>query len=74
MLSYPIYRIIIDGQISEIIAIYIPPTCCKLHHIMLYTSLWSKFKLTTSVVIGTDCIGSCKSNYHSITAMTAPVW
>jgi hypothetical protein len=25
---------------------------------------WSRFKLTfTSVVIGTDCIGSCKSNY-----------
>jgi hypothetical protein len=24
------------------------------------------------VVIGTDCIGSCKSNYHTITAMTAP--
>jgi hypothetical protein len=27
---------------------------------------------TTSVVIGTDCIGSCKSNYHTITATTAP--
>jgi hypothetical protein len=23
-------------------------------------------------VILTDCIGSCKSNYHTITAMTAP--
>ena len=32
----------------------------KLYHIMLYTSPWSRFKLTTSVVIGTDCIGSCK--------------
>ena len=30
-------------------------------------------KLTTSVVIGTDCIGSCKSNYHTIMAMTAPI-
>jgi hypothetical protein len=29
----------------------------KLYHIMLYTSLWSRFELTTSVVIGTDCIG-----------------
>ena len=35
---------------------------------MLYTSPWSRFELTTSVVIGTDCIGSCKSNYHMITA------
>ena len=44
----------------------------KLYHIMLYTSPWSRFKLTTSVVIGTDCIGSCKSIYHMITTMTAP--
>jgi hypothetical protein len=35
--------------------------------IMLYTSPWSIFELTTSVVIGTDCIGNCKSNYHMIT-------
>ena len=44
----------------------------KLYHIMLYTSAWSIFELTTSVVIGIDCIGSCKSNYHAITATTAP--
>jgi hypothetical protein len=25
------------------------------------------FKLTTLVMIGTDCIGSLKSNYHTIT-------
>jgi hypothetical protein len=24
------------------------------------------FELTTLVVVGTDCIGSCKSNYHTI--------
>ena len=29
------------------------------YHIMLYTSPWSRFELTASVVIGTDCIGSC---------------
>jgi hypothetical protein len=40
----------------------------KLYHIMLYTSPWSRFELTTSVVIGTECIGNC----HSITATTAP--
>ena len=44
----------------------------KLCHIMLYNSHWSSFKLTTSVVIGNDCIGSCKSNYHAITAKTTP--
>ena len=37
----------------------------------LYTSVISRFELT-SVVIASDCIGSCKSNYHSITATTAP--
>ena len=45
----------------------------KLYHIQLYTSPWSRFELTTSVVIGTDRISSCKSNYHTITATTAPI-
>ena len=52
-----------------------PPTCRKSLTnviIMLYTSPWSRFELTTSVVIGTDCIGSCKSNYHALMAMTTP--
>jgi hypothetical protein len=33
---------------------------------------WVGFQLTTLVVIGTDCIDSCKSNYHAITTTTAP--
>ena len=45
----------------------------KLDHIMLYTSPWSRFELT-SLVIGTDCIGSCKSNYHAIKATMAPLF
>jgi hypothetical protein len=45
----------------------------KLYHIMLYTSPWSRFELTTSVVMGTDCICSCKSNHQTITATTAHV-
>ena len=43
----------------------------KLYHIMLYTLPWLRFELPTSVVIGTDCIGSCKSNYHTIMTMMA---
>jgi hypothetical protein len=41
----------------------------KLYHIMLYWVhlTWVGFELTL-VVICTDCIGSCKSNYHTITA------
>jgi hypothetical protein len=42
----------------------------KLYHIMLYNSPWSRFELTTSVMICTDCKSSCTSNYHMITATT----
>ena len=38
----------------------------KLDRILLYRvhPTWVGFKLTTLVVIGTDCTSSCKSNYH----------
>ena len=42
----------------------------KLYHIMLYTSPWAEVEHITSVVIGTDCVGSCKSNNHMITVTT----
>ena len=46
------------------------------YHIMLYRvhpSLpWTRFKPITLVLIGTDCTGSCESNYHTIMTMTAP--
>jgi hypothetical protein len=45
-----------------------PHVADKLYHIMLFTSPWVGFELTISVVIGTDCIGGCKSNHHTITA------
>ena len=37
--------------------------------VMLYRVhlAWAGFQLTTLVVIGTDFIGSCKSNYHTTT-------
>ena len=37
-----------------------------------YTAPWEGFELTTSVVIGTDYIGSCKPNYHTITTTKTP--
>ena len=46
----------------------------KLYHIILYRVYlaWAGFELTTLVLIGTDCIGSCKSNYHTITTTPVP--
>ena len=46
----------------------------KLYHKMLYTSPWSRFELTTSVLIGTDCISSCQSNYHMIITTPGTLW
>jgi hypothetical protein len=45
----------------------------KLYQIMLHTSPWSRFEFTTSAVIGTDCIGCCIYNYHTMTTTTAPL-
>jgi hypothetical protein len=43
----------------------------KFYHIMLYQVHlpWVGFELIMLVVIGTDCIGSYKSNYHD-----GPLW
>jgi hypothetical protein len=44
----------------------------KLYHIMYGVHLAQEGFELTLVVISTDCIGSCKSNYHTITTTTAP--
>jgi hypothetical protein len=48
----------------------------KLDHIMLYWVhlIWAGFEIATLVVIGTDCIGSYKSNYCTITTTMAPIF
>jgi hypothetical protein len=45
----------------------------NLYHIMVHQVhlTWVGFELTTFVIICTDGIGSCKSNYHTITTTTA---
>jgi hypothetical protein len=53
-----------------------PPACHKLLTNFItecgieYTSPWAGLELTTLVVLGTNCIGSCKFNYHTITTTT----
>jgi hypothetical protein len=55
-----------------------PLTCCKSQTNFItyccieYTLPWTEFKFTTLVMIGTDCIVSCKSIYLTIITMTAP--
>jgi hypothetical protein len=41
------------------------------HNNTEYSLPWTGFKLTTLVVIGTDCTGSRKSNYHMMTTTMA---
>ena len=48
---------------------HLPHVTDKLYHIKLYTEPWAGFRLTTLVVIGTDCTGSCKSYDHH-----SPCW
>ena len=46
----------------------------KLYLIILYRVqlAMSENRTHNLVMIGTDCIGSCKSNYHTITTTTVP--
>ena len=51
----------------------LPLVTGKLYHsVVKYASPWMGFILTTSVVIGTNCTGSCKSNYLMVTTTMAP--
>ena len=63
-------------QLASIKQLWRKPLTCRKSQtnfitFLLYTSPWAGFE-PTSVVIGTDYIGSYISNYHTISATTAP--
>jgi hypothetical protein len=41
-------------------------------HNLVSSTPWMGLELKTLVVIGTDCIGSCKSNYHTKLSIISP--
>ena len=41
------------------------------NHQPVASHAWVGFELTMLVMIDTDCIGSCKYNYHTVTITTA---
>jgi hypothetical protein len=48
------------------------PTNCITYCCIKCTTPLVGFELTTLVVMGTDYIGSCKSNFYTITTTTVP--
>jgi hypothetical protein len=69
-LRYVIVSFVDIGGIVDHHCPFIEQVTDKLYHIMVYTLPWSRFERTISVGIGTNCIGICQSNYHTITTKT----
>jgi hypothetical protein len=50
----------------------LPQVIDKLMMLYLVHLGWTRLQLIALVVIGTDCMGICKTNYHTMTTTTTP--
>jgi hypothetical protein len=68
---YRVCQIIVLYRVSQIIVLIktVSKTKCPLFYMYKVHLAWVGFELRTLMVIGTDCIGSCKSNYHTTNHM-----
>jgi hypothetical protein len=55
----------------ELLTIHRAPASSHWQTLLTNFITWTGFELTHLAVIDTDCTGSCKSNYHTITTTTA---
>jgi hypothetical protein len=67
--QYFIYTVAVRfiGEGTQSTPTDLPQVIVNLYHIRFahkYITTWAGFELTSLVAIGTDCMYSCKSNYH----------
>ena len=63
----------VQGSISPLSDIYIVPSVVKYVESLLFPWRHSnEMTLLWILVIGTDCIRSCRSKYHALTIIRAP--
>ena len=62
--------------VDRCLSFFFWPLCCLFIYdirILVTTVVSSNSSVYSTLVVGTDCIGSCKSNYHATTVTTDPV-
>jgi hypothetical protein len=67
---HDIKKILLKVTLNTITLIHITNEVCIFTNVLLHVYHRAGFELPSFVMIGTDCICSCTSNYHTITTTT----